>query len=347
MLENDEVVAESEKDSGYDGGRDISKVVESASAPSTTETDAPTTDAPVTPEVKAAIRAYKLYHGEKEVSDLTGMTAQQLLDEMEIGYKANGADHKRKFDALLRNAQLGHHNESVRQRLETERNEAQSRYEKANGTLTQREGERKLWNQALLAATRGNFQPLNAVIGAYQQAMEAEDAGEQGQSAIPEGYVSVAELEQQQEGQRVYDTIVMPDAARIGKEYSLPQEQVAQAILQMWNNEPAQFQTPQRYKEIIEVELPNALYQLREKYPVEATTPVVDPNAAKIAELEARVAALANPKIDKENEAVKAAHSRKKAAPPGVPTVAAGSGAIESPAFETSANARDWLRKLS
>src|SRR6476469_5010402 len=113
----------------YDGGRDISAVLEAAgreesSAPAETPapgTPAPTASAPVTTsaDAQAAVaRAYKMFLGDQEVTDLEKITAKQLLDEVQFGYKANKAEQKRNFEGLLRNAQQGHHNETVRQRLE-------------------------------------------------------------------------------------------------------------------------------------------------------------------------------------------------------------------------------------
>ena len=334
--------------SSYDGGRDISAVLDAASKAADKPTDAPTdapkaTDAPTTQAdaQKAAARAWKLFKDNQELKDFdpTKMTAADFL-ALKIGYNANGKEQQRDFDGLVRNAQQGHYNESKTARLEQERQQAVENWRKYESQYTQLESQRKVWIQAVTAATRGHFDPIINIIKEFQQALDSES---QPAPQVPEGYVKADEVERQRQGERVYQEVVLPEARNLAKQFGFTEEQCATAIMAMVERYPSEFMDRQVLDNIMKVELPNYLTQLREQHPLPA--PEVSAEMKKIAELEAKLAALSGQKAEQHNSAVTAVHARREAAPPGVPTTGAGAGALETPDFESASAARKWLRE--
>lgn len=327
----------------YDGGRDISKLTDAQVEPDATPVVAAP---PVTaPDAQAAVaRAWKVYQGDKELADFdpTKMTAAEFL-ALTIGYTANGKEQKRNFDGVLRNAQQGHHNAEVRQRIEQERDHAVKEWQTHRTEVESHRAQRKVWTAALTAATRGNVEPLRQIVEQFQKAMDADEAPA---PTVPSGYVSQEAVAREAAGRQVYETRILPEAAALGKRFGFPQEQVATAIIKMVENYPTEFLTNDVLESIMKVELPSMLERLREEHPI--PTPEVSAEAKRITELEAKLNELTGKKVEQDNAAVKAVHTRRAAAPPGVPTTAAAAGEFEtSPAdTESAAGMRRWLRDL-
>lgn len=327
----------------YEGGRDISKLVDRAVKG---VVDAPAAPAPETPAAKpatdtqkAAARAWKAYRDGVEITDFdpTKMTAADFL-ALQIGYNANGREQRKAFDEVVRNAQQGHYNADKAVRLEQEREHAIREWHTGAQRVESLEGERKVWTQAITAATRGNFEPLRMIVEEFQKAMDTEP---EAPAAIPEGWVSQEDLAIQRAGEQLYAERVWPQAQALSQQFGFPPEQIATAIMKMVDQYPKEFFNEQALEGIMTVELPNLLTQLREQHPVVPTA-----EAKRIAELEAKVEALTKPRVEADNAAVTAAHARRAAAPPGVPTVASGAGEDGIPDFQTAAEARKWLREL-
>lgn len=331
----------------YDGGRDISSLLPKAESELAVKTEAPTPiTAPTTTADAAAqiARAYKVYMGDKEVTDLSTITAQQLLTEAMIAYQANKQEQKRNFDGVIRNTQQGHYNAEKMNQIAYERGEALRRATELEGKNTAHEAERHVWQQALTAATRGNIEPLKAIVEAFGQALD-EPPPSVNVPTVPPGYVSQQEVQNVEAGRQIYHSQILPAAEALGKQFDLPAGQVAAAIMKMVENEPDQFMTPQKLQAILEVEMPYALATLREQYPIEAPKPTQE--QTELAAIRAELAELKGKKAAVANTAVEEVHRRRAAAPPGVDKVAAGSGGeLESPEFESSAGARGWLRSL-
>lgn len=331
----------------YDGGKDISAVVDAAAKAIPVDdkpAEAPKlagTDQTAEQQQKAAARAWKAYSEGKDVGDFDPATIT-LADffKWELGYNALGKEHRRTFEQVMRNVPLAHHNE---QRTRTLEDNLRRTLEESNGkaqTLEQYTADRKNLNKALMAATRGNFEPLKAVVEAYQQAMDADD--QQATQQVPEGYVSQAQLQQQRAGEEAYNRLVTPHIEQLAKHFQYPAEQIGYVVKNLIEREPAEYLTEQRLTEILTIELPHDLEQLRERDPIKAAEP--SPLEKQVAELQAQIATLSGKKIEQQNSQVKGIHDRKKAAPPGVATNPGGSNADVAD-FDDAKGAREWLRK--
>lgn len=334
------------KEVEYDGGKNIDKLVDAEKSKAAAEVGSKPAVAPVTTadQQKAVVRAWKAFLADKELDDtaLSAMTADQLLKEVKIGYKANGQDQQRTFEQLIRVAQNGHYNEQRTQQLSQEREHALRQYRETAEKLTSYEQQRKVWENALTAASRNNFEPLKQILDLFQKAVEADPTAA---PTVPEGYVSQAQIQSQQEANRVFITTVQPKAAELAKQFSYPQDQVEQAILMMVNREPSEFMSWQRLQDIMNVELPDYLTRLREANPVTPTE--AETTKTELAALKQEIADLKSGKkteVDTENERVTAVHAKRGKAPPGVPTVGGGSGG-EGADFDDAAGGRKWLRE--
>jgi hypothetical protein len=349
MLDGNEDVVEAQP-AEYSGGRDISGLLDAASKDAATETPAvtpPATEAaaPATvADTQAAVaKAWKLYRDGKEVADFdpTKMTAAEFLT-LKVGYNANGKEHQRDFEGILRNAQQGHYNAQKAMQIEQEREHALRQWKENEGKVTTYEGERKVWQQALTAATRGNFEPLRLIVAEFQKAI---DAGEPEAPQVPEGYVAQADLDRQAAGEQVYQQHILPAAEKLAKEYGFTQQQVATAIMKLVEMEPAEYLTMQKLQNIMQVELPAMMRDLREQNPIQPPEPTAEQKRIEV--LEAQIAKLSGKEVETKNAAVTAAHKRAAVAPPGVETVPGGSDAsLETPNWDTAHGARDWLRNL-
>jgi hypothetical protein len=347
MADNEEVVeTEAPAPAEYDGGRDISSVLEAAGK-DTPPADTPPVEAPAPTTVAdtqaAVARAWKVYKDDVELKDLdlTKMTAAEFLAH-KFGYNANGKEQRRDFEGLVRNAQQGHYNADKTVRIEQEREHALREWKASAEKVESYEAQRKVLNHALVAATRGNFEPLQEIVARFQKALD-DDITPRAPESAPEGYVSRAELEANQRGEQVYNQQILPEAEKLGKQFGFSTEQVATAIMRMVDSYPSEFLTQEVLNSIMQQELPEMLTTLREKHPI--PVPEVSAEAKRVAELEAKLAELTGKKVEAENKKVADIHERKKVAPPGVPTVGGG-GELESPNFEDAAGARGWLRGL-
>lgn len=309
---------------------------EDAGAPKV-ETAAPVTSAD---QKKAVARAWKAYREGKELNDeqLGALTGTQLL-ESEFGYNANGKEHRKKIDEVFRNASLGHYNQQKITTVEQEREHAIRQWREQEGKVTSMEADRKQWSKALTAATRGNFEPLKQIVDEFQKAMELDDTP----AAIPEGYVSEASIKAQEDGKRAFDHWVIPAAQKLAEQFNFPEAHVQEAALALINREPTEFMTEAKLQNILAVELPYYVEQVRLANPL--PEPVADPRDVKLAALEAKLAKLTEDAVDENNDRVQAIHRKRKAAPPsGAPLTPGGAGNTESPDWEGTKDARKWLR---
>lgn len=348
---------------GYDGiGRDISKVIEAASKTplSTDEPAKPAVPKEATPVAlpqttaeaqKAVARAWKAYKDGVEFKDFdpSKMTAAEFL-KLKIGYNANGKEQQRDFEGLVRNAQLGHYNADKTIRLEQEREHALRSWHEAKEQVTQFEADRNLINHALLQAARQNYEPLRTLVQEFSKAYDTVETPAAPAEA-PEGYISAEEVERQNTGTAVFNETVWPKALELAQQYPFTPEQIATAVMEMVERYPSEFFNKSVLDSIINVELPGHMQRILdergETVAPESTVPAVPVTNAeqkRIAELEAQVAHLSSKTVEQDNAAVLSAHNRRKAAPPGVPSVVAGAGEDGAPEFKTAAEARAWAK---
>jgi hypothetical protein len=292
------------------------------------------------PAKPAAPRAWKVYDAQGvEITDLSKMTAEQFL-QSQIGYQANKAEQRRAFDEVVRNAQLGHYNSERMNQLLAERNTTLERardFENRIATHTQNE---QTWTAAIAAAAQGKFEPLQALVDAYNNAL-GQPAPQPQQDMVPR-----AEIERQQAGERMWNQLVAPRSQQIAQQYGLDQGEVDQAIHIMLGAEPAEFLTRERLDQIIDTELPYHIERARAEgkiaAPAAQAAPAADARDTKIAQLERDLAAA---RAGTHNATVAHVHQTRRTAPPAAAT-ASGSGGSDVPNFSGAADAREWLRNL-
>ncbi len=295
----------------------------------------PKSEAPAT--TAAQQRAWKALNGDTEVTDFSKMTADELL-KLTFGYNANGKEQRRTFDELVRNAQLGHHNAEKMQTLEQERNTAYQNWKAKEAEAAELTNFKGTWNGALNAASRGNFAPLQTLLDAYVQALDAPAP-----QTAPSAHSGVSP-EVQQRGLEVYHRVVMPRAQELAAQFGLPADDVAQGIMALVEREPAEFMTQGKLMQIMQHEIVQHIESfMAGKQPAAAAqaAPVADPRDAEIAALKHQLGL----KVAADNTRVQELHERRRTAPPPNGTVAGSSG-VESPNFEGAAGAREWLRNL-
>jgi hypothetical protein len=197
-------------------------------------------------------RSYKFYRGEEEVADLQGLSAEDLL-QMQFGYNAMGKEQRRNLDEIIRNAQMGHFQEARYQQIMSDRNGVYEKYQSAEKQLSSYANDRKLLEYALSQYVQGNEQPLGKLIDAFKQ--QASQMPEIEQPSSGPDYQAEAE------GQRVYYEVIVPQAYQIAQQYGANAQEIANAIVQMVQNEPDEFMTQERFQQILQVEIPYLLEQ--------------------------------------------------------------------------------------
>jgi hypothetical protein len=240
-------------------------------------------------------RGYKFFKDNTEVSDFSGLSAAELL-ELQIAYPAMGKEQRRNFDELVRNAQLGHFNESRMAQIQQQRDEAARQLAEIQPKYEQHSRERQLLEYALGQHLQGNSQPLEAFINAYRN--EAGKLPEFLSGQVEQPNDAAAEAA----GQRVYYETVVPAASNLAQSYGADSKEIERAIMQLVEQEPDQFMTGQRLQEIISVDLPMLL---------EKNGYTAQPQVQKEDEVAQLRRELAELKASQKNSAVNKAKNRK------------------------------------
>jgi hypothetical protein len=267
-------------------------------------------------------RSYKFYKEDAEVADLQGLSAEDLLN-MQFGYTAMGKEQRRNLDEIIRNAQMGHFQEARYQQIMSDRNSVYEKYQNADKQLSNYANDRKLLEYALMQYTQGNEKPLGQLIDAFKQQAAALPEIEQ-QQAGPD-------YQAEAEGQRVYYEVIVPQAYQIAQQYGANAQEIANAIVQMVQNEPEEFLTQERFQQILTVEIPYLLEQ--NGYAAKQQAAAKD----EVGELKKELAAL---KAGQKNAAVTAA--KKKVPPSGQGSTPSGGDTL--PEIKNRQQMKDYLR---
>lgn len=272
-------------------------------------------------------RGYKFFKDDAEVADLSNLTVEDVLDNLKIAYNAMGKQHTRTFDEVIRNAQLGHYNESRMQQIMHERNTAAEQLQKMQEEITGYKSDRQTWDYVLNQYLQGNAQPLEKLLESVKQT----------QAALPQVEHQPQEDSAQLEaaGQKVYYEVVLPSAYQLATTYGADAQEVATAIMQLVENEPAPFMSAQRLQAIIQYDLPMLLEQNGYSANGQTASPSKeDP----VAELKKQVAEL---QAQLKNTSVSVAKGKK--APPAGGGVTPSSGE-EMASIKTRQDMKNFLR---
>ena len=273
-------------------------------------------------------RSYKLYKDDKELEDFSDLSVEDMLEQIQFGYQALGKEQRKTFNELVRNASLGHYNEQRVAELKNGQLQIHEKYTKLNEEHEGWRKDRMLVEQALSAAAAGNVQPLQALVAAYTKA-----ALEPGQEAVAESAAGTDD--DNAAGMRVYYEYIVPEADKLAAKYKVERQEITEAIMYLIDQEPPELLTADRVKQIIEIEIPNALENRAAANPSKP-----DPRDAELAELKKQVAALT---AQKENAETTALRNRKPAPPPGAGHTPGNT--VTMPAFKNREEAKEWLRK--
>ena len=279
-------------------------------------------------------RAWKALTAEGvEVADLSKMTASELL-ALQFEYQANGKPQRKSFDEVVRNAQLGHYNAERYEQVTRERNISLERAREFEQKYSAAAADKQTWVNALAAAAQGKYEPMQALLDAYIEAI-----GKPADARPSEEMVPRSQIEAQAAADRVWTQQIVPRATQIAEQYSIPQADVEQGIEILLAHEPQEFLTAQRLEQILTHELPMHIERARAEGAIAApAAPVADPRDTEIAELKRQLAAT---QAGQHNKAIEHVHKRRAAAPPAA-TPVSGQGK-DMPQFDGAAGAREWL----
>lgn len=232
-----------------------------------------------------AARSWKYYGADtKEVADLK---AYDAFLAGKIGYTANGKEQQKSLDEIIRVAQYGHLNEQRYNTTLTERNQLARQLEEIRPQVEQGAAWQKTLTHALDQFTRGNEEPLKAIVQKYAEVSSRAPVTAAPAAAESSGSDSSAA------GMQVYYEVVVPGATDLAKRYNVKQEDVTNAIMQRVEQEPSQFLTRERLDQIITQDMPAFIESLgfnSTGAPPAAVTAAA-PNA-EVARLQAELAAL-------------------------------------------------------
>lgn len=270
-----------------------------------------------------------------KVTDISKVTIQDLFaGKYQVAYQAMGKEQRKAFKDLVRNASLGHYNESKMATLQTERARAMEmlgdlrKEHEAWGT------DRKTWDRVLNSYVQGNPKPLEQLLQTYMTEMgKAPIAVDPGQAA----------MEQTQRGIEYIDQTITPAAYDIAKSYGANPGEVKNAILNLIRQEPAEFLTQAKVDNILNHEIRVLLEDAG--YSDNGTTaPVVnnqpDPRDKEITELRNSIAEI---KAAQGNAVTQRARTKVRNAP------AAGGGSVTGagehmPNMKNRADMKKFLR---
>jgi hypothetical protein len=272
-------------------------------------------------------RPYKIYDGDKEVSDLSKMTAEQLLNAT-FGYSANKKEQRRNFEQLIRVAQLGHHDEARLNQLLAERNDFHKRWQDSTKELEGKSSLEKKWNWALEQLANGNADPIQQMANAFAEKLRQPP--EETESEAPQ---SQAQIDAQ--GAEVYYGRIVPALQAIAKDYGAKAEEIKAVFDNFLNNEPEDVLTEQKIADFIDIQIPRMLEDAG--YRVGGIQPPSDtPN-----ELEQLRKENAELKAKQKNGIVKGIKEKSMPSGGGGRTPSAGDTV---PEFKSAREAKDWLR---
>lgn len=282
----------------------------------------------------AVARAYKIFVGDAEVTDLSKITLEDVLSgKAQVEYQANNKAQRKTWDETIRNAKLGHYNAERTTQLTTERNDAFQRARDLQAQSETQAGQIRAVAKAFDAALRNDFAPLQKIIEEYNEALGAEPTAS---ASDPNAETAQHEAT----GRQVYDGYVMPEATKLAQRFGLDAAKIAEAIMYKVQSEPPESATPARLQQIVEVEMPMHLEDYARDNPVQA-----DPRDTKIAELTAALAKSQGGAADTHNSHVAAVHARRAASPPAAPSLPAHSGASDDPSLESVEDAKEWMKR--
>jgi len=265
------------------------------------------------------------------------VTLEDLVSgKVTIGYQAMDKEQRKTFSQVLRNASLGHLNESRYNSTIQERNQAVAKQNELNQRIAQYEAAQTAWNAALTALSMGNAAPMTEIAKRY-----AASLTQQGQPA-PAGYVPVEQVQREQQeyqqAQQYWDTNVVPAANEIAAKYNANPAEVVEAVKWFLRREPAEFITDAKVQEVLKYDIPAALED--KGYNANGTQ---TQKTSELDELKNTVTALQKQIAEGRNARTQNVRERSKKAPP------AGGGAVPSagdsmPSFKSRSQMQAWLR---
>lgn len=288
---------------------------------------------------EAAELPFPLYDDKgNKVTDFSKVTIQDLFSgKYQVAYQAMGKEQRKAFKELVRNASLGHYNESKMTTLQSERQRAMEMLGDIRKEHETWATDRKTWDRVLNAYVQGNSKPLEQLLTAY--------VTEMGKSPLPAtDNPAQAQLEQTQQGYAYIDNTITPAAYDIAKQYEANPVEVRNAILNLIKQEPAEFLTQEKVDNILNHEIRVILEDAG--YSANGTTPPA-PTAAtpqawekEVNDLRTQVQEL---KASQANSATNNARAKVRKAP------ASGGGSVSSagdnmPAFKSRADMKKYLR---
>jgi len=282
----------------------------------------------VAPVVPAAPRGWKTFNGDAEVTDFDKLTVAEFL-KLQHEYTANGKQHRKTLDEVFRNASQGHYNAVRMEQITKDRDTAHQQWKTLEPKVSQYEAERAVWEQSLAAVNRGDYKPLQALLDAYNEALGA-----------PAPRAEPAVVDNTAAGWEMYQNTVLPAADTLAREHGLTTKEVADGIMFLVNREPVEFFTRERFDQILQVEIPHYISEMKR----ERTPPATDARDAKIAELEAQLATSRGTKATEHNTQLDELHRRRKSAPPVAATIPGGNS-VDSSGISDAHSAREWLEK--
>lgn len=282
----------------------------------------------------AVQRAWKYYGADdKEISDVDKLTVADFL-RGKLSYTANEKEQRKTLDELIRVAQFGHLNDSKLRTAVDERNSVYEKYQKLvpeHARLTQQQ---QLLGHALDEFTRGNEAPLKALVDAYRTARGTPPAVQSAPAAAADQPDAAA--------MRVYYETVVPAANELAKRFNVDPQSVSNLILQMVDEEPAEFFTAAKLQQILQHDAAARIEQL-----IGASGAPAAAGTDEVARLRAENAAL---KANATNAMLDGIRARNRRTPPAAgsgATVGGGSndaGSIPKGATESASAFRDFLK---
>lgn len=182
-------------------------------------------------------RGYKIYDDAgKEIVDLTKISASDLLDKMKFGYKANGNEHRKSMNDLLRTTSFGHVNEAKVGRLEAERNAANQRVDQLAPLVERLNRSNAGVKYAMTQYAMGNADPLAKLLESFKDSLGREGL------ELPAHRSNEPEPTSQLEtaGLRIWHEEIRPAAHEVADRYGAIREEVEKAIQDFIEKEPAE-----------------------------------------------------------------------------------------------------------
>lgn len=273
-----------------------------------------------------------------KVTDVSKVTLQDFFDgKYQVAYQAMGKEQRKAYKDLVRNASLGHYNESKMSTLTSERQRAMEMLSDLRKEHEAWGTDRKTWDRVLNAYVQGNPKPLEQLLTTYVTELGKAPA------QLPQGSVSQDAMELERQGTQVFTEYVVPQAWTIANEYGANPQEVINAAKQLINQEPAEFFTKEKLDNIlnheIRVMLEDAGYTANGKG-VAPINSQPDPRDKQIEELRNSIAEI---KASQANNSTQRARAKVRTAP------SAGGGSVSGagesmPNMKNRADMKKFLR---